>query len=317
MRIIVLNSSNLVPDGQNNKLVYKFPNSVLFKDNHIAVSSVSMYYSWFNISAALQNNTFQYQWITRNETLGTNVTQTFTVIIPDGLYEITEINAYFQFSMVQNGTYLLDGGNYVYYAQMVINPTRYAVQINTLQVPNAAALPSTGYTLPSNYPGVFTNPAAPVLATNSFNPSLIIPQLFNNIVGYPVNFQTSLNINNTFNPATAPPNATYDNATGTLSYLSTKAPNVQPNSCIYFSLSNINNPYSLPSSIIYSLVPSGIVGTLITERPPQFMWNKMIDGTYNQLTLSFLGTDLQPIIINDPSMTILLTIKDNEETIGK
>jgi hypothetical protein len=176
-------------------------------------------------------------------------------------------------------------------------------------------LPSTGYTLPANYPGVFTT--TPVLATDAFNPSIIIPQLFNNIVGYPVNFQTSLNINNTFDPATAPPNVTYDNATGTLSYLSTKAPNVQPNSSIYFSLSNINNPYSLPSSIIYSLVPAGIVGTLITERPPQFMWNKMIDGTYNQLTLSFLGTDLQPIIINDPSMTILLTIKDNEEPVGK
>mgnify|MGYP003651963084 CR=1 FL=1 len=46
MRIIVFNSSNLIQDGQNNKLVYKFPNSVLFKDNYIAVSSVSMYYCY-------------------------------------------------------------------------------------------------------------------------------------------------------------------------------------------------------------------------------------------------------------------------------
>jgi hypothetical protein len=312
MRVIVLNSNNLVQDGQNNKLIYKFPNSVLFKDNHIAVSSVSMYYSWFNITQALQNNTFSYQWITRNQTLGTDVIQTFTVVIPDGLYEITELNSYLQFIMVQNGTYLIDGTNYVYYASMSINPTRYAVQINTLQFPSQTELPA-GYTIPPNYPGVFTNPAIPVLASESFNPSIIIPQFFNNIVGYSVNFQTSLNINNTFDPATAPSNVTYDNATGTLSYLSTKAPNVQPNSSIYFSLSNINNPYSAPSSIIYSLVPSGIVGTLITERPPQFMWNKMIDGTYNQLALSFLGNDLQPIVIQDPSMTILLTIKDGNE----
>lgn len=312
MRVIVLNSTNLVQDGQNNKLIYKFPNSVLFKDNHIAVSSVSMYYSWFNITKALGNNTFSYQWITRNQTLGTNVTQTFTVVIPDGLYEITELNSYLQFVMVQNGTYLIDGTNYVYYASMSVNPTRYAVQINTLQFPSQAELP-VGYTIPPNYPGVFTNPAAPVLATNSFNPSFIIPAFFSSIIGYPPGFTTSLNINNTFDPATAPSNVTYDNATGTLSYLSTTAPNVQPNSSIYFSLSNINNPYSLPSSIIYSLVPSGVVGTLITERPPQFMWNKMIDGTYNQLTLSFLGTDLQPVIIQDPSMTILLTIKDNDE----
>ena len=96
------------------------------------------------------------------------------------------------------------------------------------------------------------------------------------------------------------------------SYLSTKAPNVQPNSSVYFSLSNINNPYSQPSSIIYSLVAQGVVGELIRERPPQFMWNKMIDGAYNQLTLTFLGTDLQPIVIQDPSMTILLTIKEGD-----
>ena len=51
--------------------------------------------------------------------------------------------------------------------------------------------------------------------------------------------------------------------------------------------------------------------------PPQFMWNKMIDGAYNQLVLTFLGTDLNPIVIQDPSMTILLTIKDQEEVGGK
>jgi hypothetical protein len=39
----------------------------------------------------------------------------------------------------------------------------------------------------------------------------------------------------------------------------------------------------------------------------------MIDGTYNELRLSFLGTDLRPLIINDPNMTILLTIRDKDE----
>jgi hypothetical protein len=43
------------------------------------------------------------------------------------------------------------------------------------------------------------------------------------------------------------------------------------------------------------------------------MWNKLIDGTYNQLQLNILGTNLQPLIINDPNMTILLTIRDKDE----
>jgi hypothetical protein len=39
----------------------------------------------------------------------------------------------------------------------------------------------------------------------------------------------------------------------------------------------------------------------------------LIDGTYNQIRLTFLGTDLQPIIINDPSITILLVIRDKSD----
>ena len=40
----------------------------------------------------------------------------------------------------------------------------------------------------------------------------------------------------------------------------------------------------------------------------------MIDGTYNELRLSLLGTNLQPLIVNDPNMTILLTIRDKDES---
>jgi hypothetical protein len=82
---------------------------------------------------------------------------------------------------------------------------------------------------------------------------------------------------------------------------------------VLFSLTNINNPYSQPSSIIYSLNPSVAAGEQITERPPNFMWNKMLDGTYSQLLLTLLGTNLQPLTINDPNMTILLTIRDKDE----
>jgi len=44
------------------------------------------------------------------------------------------------------------------------------------------------------------------------------------------------------------------------------------------------------------------------------MWNKLIDGTYNELRLTFLSPTLQAIAINDPNMTILLTIRDKNES---
>jgi len=309
MRTIVLNQTNLVPDGQNNKLVYKFPNSVLFQNNSIAVSSVTMYYSWFNIASIYQNNTFSYSW-----TVGGTST-TYTITIPDGLYEVTDLNSLLQFQMIKNGTYLIDStGKNVYYAEFILNINRYAVQINTFLFPTS--LP-TGYTAPSNWVGGFNaaSPPAPIgFPTSSFNPIITLPANINIIFGYSAGFATNNNSGNSYTPPTS--DYVSKNSVGTLSYLSTQAPNLQPNSSIYFSISNINNPYALPTSIIYALTPSAGVGTLITERPPQLIWNKMIDGTYNELRMSFLGSDLQPIKINDPQMTIMLAIGDAEEYRG-
>jgi hypothetical protein len=294
MRTLVINQQNLIQDGQNNRLIYKFPNSIYFKNNSIAVSSVSMYYSWFNITASYQNNTFSYTWTSAG------ITTTYQVVMPDGLYEIAQINAYFQFVMITNGHYIIDSsGKFVYYAEMILNPTRYAVQLNTFLVP--VALPAT-YTIPVGFGGF------PTIAQN---PVLTIPPNFNVIVGYVSGFQTNANVANAYVPPVSPYVSKLTN--GTLSYISTTNPNVQPNSSIYFSMSNINNPYSIPSSIIYALVPQGAVGELIIERPPAFIWNKLIDGTYNELQLQFLGTNLTPIKLNDPQMTILLAIKDGDE----
>jgi hypothetical protein len=295
MRTIVLNRGNLVGDGQNNKMIYQFPGSVLFKDTYIAVSQISMYYSWYNISAQLQNNILQYTW-----RVGAT-TSTFTITIPDGLYEVAVLNELLQFAFIQNGHYLVNAsGQNVYYMEMLVNPSRYAVQLNTFLVP--LALPA-GWTEPASWTGY---------STETFNPQFILPAQANQLLGFPVNFTTDANTSNGYTP---PSGQDYISklANGTLSYISTTAPDIQPNSSILVSVSNIDNQYSQPSSILYSIVPAVAIGELISEKPPQFAWNKLIDGTYNQLRLTFLGTDLNPIKINDPSITILLVLKDKGE----
>ncbi len=298
MFVLVLNQTNIVQDGQNNKLVYKFPNSVIFKDKYIAVSNVSMFYSWFNITTTNGNNTLTYTW-----TAGATTT-TYSIVIPDGLYEISAINNYCQFVMIQNATYWIDSnGDYVYPFEFILNVNRYAVQINTYLIPTS--LP-TGASVPSGFPG---------WPTTTQNPVITIPASFNIIIGYSAGFVTNANLSNAYTPPTATVSSNYatKNGYGTLSYLSNVAPQVQPNNNVLFSLSNINNPYSQPSSIIYSLNPNVAVGEQIYETPPNFMWNKLIDGTYNELRLTFLGTDLKPLTINDPNMTILLAIRDASE----
>lgn len=296
MRTLILNSTNLINDGQNNKLVYKFPNSVIFKDSYISLSQAQIYYSWFNITAEYQNNIFQYIWINN---LGVQVT--YTIIIPDGLYEIVQLNQYLQYELIKNGHYLVDAaGKNVYYAEMIVNASRYAVQINT-------------YLFPIALPVGWVNPSGLLFPPQTFNPSIIIPANFNIIVGYNSGFTTNINLNNAY----VPPVSNYVSklANGTLSYISTQAPNVQPNSSLIINASNIDNQYAQPTGSLYVINPSVSAGEIISEKPVNFIWAKLIPGTYHQLTITLLGSDLRPLKIQDPAMTFVFVIKNSNESI--
>lgn len=306
MRTIVLNQNNIVQDGNNNTLVYKFPNSVTFSNSQIAVSQITMYYSWFNLTSRLSNNRFTFNWI---NAAGTNNYTTYTITIPDGLYEIADINNFLQFVCINapflstsiitptptQPFYLVNSaGDNVYFAEFIVNPTAYAIQLNTFSVPIAL-------------PVGWTNPGGTLLPAQTFNPVITTPSKFNEVVGFATTFASSQNQNNTgVNPGTT----TAYKIGSTFSYLSTITPQVQPNANLLVAISNIDNIYANPSSIIYSLAPSVAIGELVVEKPPEFNFNTLLKGTYNELRLQFLGTDLQPVTIKDPNMTILLVIKD-------
>jgi hypothetical protein len=275
---IVLNSTNIInPTNGNNTLVYPFPNSVSFPHHEIAIQSVSMYYSWANISSALGNNTFTYN-------MNTPASTPVVITIPDGLYEISTINEYLQSIFIANGDYLFNGTNNVYYAEMVVNPTLYAVQVNT-------------YPIPQTLPVGWTAPVGWVFATNATTqPTLTFPALFNQIVGFAPGFATLGN-----------------GSANNYSVISTTAPQVQPNPNVYLAISNIANPYAVPSSIIYAIAPNVNFGSQIIEVPPQFAWNTLLAGTYAEIRLQILGTNFQPLPILDPNMTILLAIRNKKD----
>lgn len=277
---ITLTSANVVADGLNSSLVYNFPNSVRFADHSIAVAKIAMYYSWQNINGStLQNNVFQYL----SRVVATNTT--FTVTIPSGIYEISQLNEFLQFTFIANGFYLIDDlGLNVYYAEWVLNPTLYSVQMNTYPVPTS--LPA-GWTAPANWIGY---------PTQNYNPIITLPANFNKILGFSAGFATALNLG----------------VNTTLSYTSSVAPQVQPNPTLFVSSSNIQNIYASPSSIIYSVTPTTAVGTQIVDAPNEYVFNKLLEGTYSEIRIRFLGTDLNQIALLDPSMTITLLIRDNK-----
>jgi hypothetical protein len=46
------------------------------------------------------------------------------------------------------------------------------------------------------------------------------------------------------------------------------------------------------------------------------LWNKLVSGSYSQLTITLLGTDLRPLAIQDGAMTIILAIAEEIEALG-
>lgn len=286
MNTIVLNQSNILAGSNNSTLVYKFPTSVKFDNHQIAVQSVNMYYSWQNInSTSLKNNSFTYTWVVGS------TTTTYTVSIPAGLYEIADINNYLQFVFIQAGQYLINTtGQYVYYAEFIVNPNTYAVNIITYPVPTS---------LPSGWTAPVANPQTGAVAfvgfpTTYFNPLITIPANFSLIVGYATNFATSQNTgNNTI-----------------LTYTSSIAPQVQPNPTALMTISNISNEYSSPSSIIHSVVPDVGFGELIKSVPNEYVFCKLLKGTISSLFIRFVGQDSNSLAIQDPNMSIILLIRE-------
>jgi len=270
---LIVDKTNII-GNDNNTFVYRFPSSVAFPNHELALASVDMYYAWYNVSTLLGNNTFSYVW-----TDGT----TNTVVLEDGLYEISTINERLQFAFIANGHYLVDsGGNNIYYINISANTTRYATQIDIFQFPNS---------LPAGY----TNPASVVFPpVNQI--TMTIPSKFNELLGFTAGFTT-----------TAP--------TGTnLSFLSSVAPNIQPNNVLYVSVSNIDNKYGSPSGLVHRIVPNTTFGSLITENP-EFSFQPLHSGTYNQLQVQILGTDKSPIKIIDPNIVITFLIKNKEQSV--
>ncbi len=294
---IVLGEANVINDGANNKLVYNFPNSVSFPNHEIAIQSIYMYYSWENINTNPLNNDFFYiYWPTSPYTTGTLPTASAVkVSIPEGLYEIATLNQYLQWFSIKYGYYLINAaGENVYYWEFIINPALYGVQLNLYPVPTS--LPS-GWTAPT------ANVVLGTAAFAGFPASATSPQVFipsnNNfykIVGFPAG---------SILPSTA--------SAINFSYVSPLSPQVQPNPVVFLQLSNIENNYANPSSILGVISPQVGFGELIQEVPPQFAWNKLLPGTYNSLRLSFVGTDKSQIKILDPQMTITLVIRDKKD----
>ena len=274
---IALNQSNLVSGSTNSKYQYSFPaGGVTFSPGfEVALQSLSMYYSWPNITASYGNNSFQYSW------LGVPV----SVTLPDGFYTISEVNSFLQSAMVSNSQYLIDSaGNYVYFLEITTNSSLYAVQLNAYPIPTSTQAAALGYTTPTGWAGY------PVSATT---PQFIIP---------------STTLQNIFGIAAG----TYPSSTQSTTYSKTSSftPQVSPVSSVYVLCSLVNNRYGLPQNIIYNFSPNVSYGSQIVIQPPYPSYSSVQQGSYVSLSVQFVDQSFQPLNILDSNVSVLLSIKE-------
>lgn len=307
MKTLILNSANILPNTNNSNLVYRFPTSLVLKQGQkLALTSFSMYYSTFNITAAYGNNVLQYIWVDGSVN---------TITIPDGFYDIQSLNDFIHSVMISNLHYLIQTSNgyYVYLLTITTNTTYYAVSLNTFGI-NTTLATARGWTKP---PGAAWN--IPTITTQYIYPMFnILNNGFQDIVGlqtgyYPLGTaQATITTNNTTiwtQPTTA--NAPYGTA-ATVSFLSTYTPQVSPVASYTITCSLINNKYSIPNSLLYSFgIPAtASFGSYFSIIPPQMSFIDILEGNYNEFLVQILDQNQRPVAIQDPTIVILLNISD-------
>ena len=276
-KTLVINSSNYII-GSNNKFVYRFPNTQTFEaGSSIGLSSISIYNSTFNIEKNRGNNVIQIIW------LGT----TYTIIIDDGYYNVSDLNFKIQQFCILNNLYLLSnsGSNIIYFVELVMNSVRYSVQLNLYAIPTSTQASSLGYSLPPSANWTF-----PTIATT---PQLnILSQTFGNLIGlnfgiYPVTAQTT-----------------------TQSYLSTTTPIISPVNSYIMTCNLLNSKYSIPNTTFFSLPLSGSLGTLITSNVSSIVYNMINPQSYNEIVITFFDQYFNALVLHDFDCTITLAIKE-------
>jgi len=292
---IFLNSTNVVYNTDNktyNKMRFKFSTPVEFKNAKMALGSLKLYYSWFNISSAYGNNSFSYTF--RGQA------KTFT--LTDGNYSIDDINDLFIEYMrsQKHYTYNTTSNIATFYASFSANASLYSIQLDFTTIPTDCSISSgvkriptyttTVGTVTTTY-GYFTAPTA------AETMQIIIPNTnITKLIG--------------FTAGTYPP--TIQNVD--MSYLSSFTPQINPISAIITTCNLVKQKYSTPNNIFYTFsAGSTAFGDQISIEPNEFQFCDVANGIYEYIDIIFYDQLNRQLEMRDEELIINLLIDLNED----
>lgn len=268
---LIVNKSHHVGGS---RYVYKFGRSVDFSDIDIALGSCSVYYSWRNITTALNNNTFQ---IIHPKTGGTD---TLTITLPNGGYEITDINNYLRWFLIQNGYYLQNKTTLEQkvFCELRVNASTYAVEF--VGYPTTA--PTTDWIAGSaySYDGTGNTPQL-IIGSNKFG----------TLIGYAAGTFPSVATN------------VLNTTTSTLTPVLTQVLNV------LLTLDCVDNPFAPNSTVIHALSSAGTsYGHLITSEPTTLAFIPCQKTSRQEIVLQFVDQNMLPLEMVDFDIVVKLVL---------
>lgn len=260
---LIVNKSHHVGNG---RYVYRFGRNVDFSNIDIALGSVSLYYSWRNITTALNNNSFQ---IIHPKLGGTD---TLTLTLPDGGYEIADINNYLRWYLITNGYYIQNNTTLEQkvYCELRVNASTYAVEF--VGYPTEAV--PAGWTAGSayTYDTIGNTPQLVVASSNNFG----------TLIGYAAGTFPAIATN------------TLNTTSSTLTPVLTQVLNV------LLTLDAVDNPFSPSSTVIHALSSAGTqYGHLITSEPTTLSFIPCQKTSRQELTLQFVDQNMLPLQMID------------------
>ena len=279
MKTLILNSSNVVPGSFNSKYKLNVSGAILETGDKMAIHSIMIPYSWFNISNNYNNNFFYY--------IMNGVT--YKIDLGNQFLTTEDINSILQYNLYSNGHYLVDSNLVNWYPiEIMTNINKYSIQINCYRIPSTL---QSQWTNPGN---VFYNTITSAQAL----PQVQIPETdITKIFGLTAGIYPPLNT------VIAP-----------YSKISDFTPNLSPVNTILVKCNLANNEYMNPSDIIYSFTPNNVsFGSNIVVEAKSFAFINTKTGTISDIVITFVDQNLNAIQMQDKNLCIQLLIKSKDE----
>lgn len=278
---LIINQSHLVT-GTTNTYQYNFSSNVDMSNIDIGLGSASVWFSWRNITAAKTNNRFS---IIHPTLAGTT---TLNLTVPDGGYNISDLNDYLRYYLITNGYYIQNNSTLeqVVYCKFQVNPSIYAVEF-------------VSYPLPTALPSGYTAGSAITFPATAKGPQLVVAQPnFGTVIGFATG---------TF-PAAQPTTIT--------TTASTVTPVVSDVTNVVLTLDSANNPFAPNSKVIHSISPAGVnYAALIKSEPTEIAWVPQQSGWRQSITIQLVNQLLVPIVQYDTDVTIKLLMRYRDQSI--